>query len=582
MIAQQGQAQWLDGYEYRKQLTVDGADISGSVTNFPLLVSITDAELLQYAAATGYDIVFTDDDGTTRLNHELQSYNSGSGELLAWVQVSLSAATDKEIFMYFGNPSITADQSTTATWDANFEAVYHMEEANPLDATNKDYDLTANGAFPVAGNVGLAMQFDGADDFLSFPDNTDIIRNVGQTTVSAWIRPDDIVSEQVILGISIGSPTITQQSRVTIQFRNTQRMFIGGRTQDATTDFQSVEESSVSITAAGQWYYFTGVVDYANDELKIFLNGIEVGSQTGVPWAQALTDDTPPRNGAIGAEDNFGAGGRHFDGLIDEVRISRTLRSPDWISITYNNLNDPATFIKEVAGLEDVDGFLNGYTTRKPITIDASDVYGAEDLINFPFLISLTDNDLRSTGNGGKVESTSGHDIVFTSSTGVQLLNHELQSYDPASGEYAAWVQIPTLDYNDNTEIYVYYGRTGAVNPSTASTWDGDYAGVWHFEEDPTGTILDATSNDHDGTQVTTSGNIVRQPGKIGNGYDFENANEQKITIPENNNALDITNDMTLSAWIRPESLDAGFDGIIDKLNSYNLFIDNTAFPRPV
>ena len=35
---------------------------------------------------------------------------------------------------------------------------------------------------------------------------------------------------------------------------------------------------------------------------------------------------------------------RDFNGTIDEVRISATARSGDWISTTYNNTHSPSTF----------------------------------------------------------------------------------------------------------------------------------------------------------------------------------------------------------------------------------------------
>ena len=35
----------------------------------------------------------------------------------------------------------------------------------------------------------------------------------------------------------------------------------------------------------------------------------------------------------------------YFDGLIDELRISRIVRSADWIATSYNTMNDPATFM---------------------------------------------------------------------------------------------------------------------------------------------------------------------------------------------------------------------------------------------
>ena len=56
-----------------------------------------------------------------------------------------------------------------------------------------------------------------------------------------------------------------------------------------------------------------------------------------------------------------------------------------------------------------------GYGYDKTITIGSGNVAGTVDMINFPMLVSIpNDNDLRTTGNGGNVQNSNGYDIVFT------------------------------------------------------------------------------------------------------------------------------------------------------------------------
>src|SRR3990167_10697352 len=66
------------------------------------------------------------------------------------------------------------------------------------------------------------------------------------------------------------------------------------------------------------------------------------------------------------------------------------------------------------------------------------------------------------TSAGGKVASGSG-EFVFTGSDGITVLNHEIQAYDPSTGELAVWVVVPTLKATSNTELYVYYGGPRAL-----------------------------------------------------------------------------------------------------------------------
>lgn len=116
---------------------------------------------------------------------------------------------------------------------------------------------------------------------------------------------------------------------------------------------------------------------------------------------------------------------------------------------------------------------------RQQVTIDQSMVSGSNDLSNFAVLVTLTDASLKSTSNGGNVGQTDGGDIVFTSADGTTQLDHQIESYNAATGELVVWVEIPTLSATADTELFLYYGNAGAVNQwNDAGTWDASYAGV--------------------------------------------------------------------------------------------------------
>jgi hypothetical protein len=100
--------------------------------------------------------------------------------------------------------------------------------------------------------------------------------------------------------------------------------------------------------------------------------------------------------------------------------------------------------------------WLQGYSYRESITINGNDVYGSVDLVDFPLLVSLSQSNLRSVYNRGLVFSDDGWDIRFTSDDGTTLLDHEVELYDAANGELTAWVRIPILSYDVDTDIYIY------------------------------------------------------------------------------------------------------------------------------
>ena len=94
---------------------------------------------------------------------------------------------------------------------------------------------------------------------------------------------------------------------------------------------------------------------------------------------------------------------------------------------------------------------------RKPITIDHlkfTDASCGATLTNFPILCKVTDPKLATTANGGNVTDAEGDDIIFRAhdtatcgGAGVCGLDHEIEKYDPTTGELIAWVRIPTLSH---------------------------------------------------------------------------------------------------------------------------------------
>ena len=196
-----------------------------------------------------------------------------------------------------------------------------------------------------------------------------------------------------------------------------------------------------------------------------------------------------------------------------------------------------------------------GYNYGKEISIQASEVSGGSNFTNFPVLISFTDNDLRTTANGGNVENANGYDILFTLGDCSSTLDHQIEQYDPATGEYIAWVRIPSLSPTVNTNLHMYYGNSSvSSDPSTTAVWSSEYAGVWHMNESPAGTspqLTDYSSNSNHGTAngSMTAGDLTT--GQIGGAIDFDGSNDYFDCGRDA--SLDATGNLTVSAWINAQ-----------------------------
>jgi len=390
---------WDMDWSYRKKITLDSSQVPGDLTNFPVLISITDSNLSSKAQSNGDDIAFTDSSGT-QLNHEIESYTSGTGNLIAWVNVtSLSSSIDTEIYMYYGNSGCSNQQDIANVWDSNFKMVQHLNETSGThyDSTSNDNDGTEYidlpGTQDSTGKIDGADEFDGDDDYVL----DDFSGGTTTFTLSAWIKPD------VLSGVR-GCTGYTQSNGVRSDvYQNGQEIRIFYPDGTGSTDYQIT--SSTPISSIGQWYHIVGTFDGTTP--KVYVDGINhaVGSQSNAGTYTANKFWI----GRIAPDGNY-----EFDGVIDEVRISNTNRSADWITTEYNNINNATDGGFFTLGDEELA------TPTKPILkpIDSNNCtnsirptfqwYECDNTNNYTLYVDSVDT--FSSGNGWNVTMKSPYD----------------------------------------------------------------------------------------------------------------------------------------------------------------------------
>jgi hypothetical protein len=204
---------------------------------------------------------------------------------------------------------------------------------------------------------------------------------------------------------------------------------------------------------------------------------------------------------------------------------------------------------------------LKEYDHYREITVNSSFVYGSENLTSFNAYFSFTDNSLRTTSNGGKVENSNGYDIVFSTDF-CSILEHEIDEYDPSTGLIKGWVKIPVAKFDQDTSIYILYGNnTISSSQESAAIWGSEYASVWHMNDN-----LDATSNNHDFNQ--TNGNPTTVTGKLGNAKSFD-GNDDYYIDDDGENYINGLTEFTTSVWVKANST-GGDNGIFYGKNRNN------------
>lgn len=204
-----------------------------------------------------------------------------------------------------------------------------------------------------------------------------------------------------------------------------------------------------------------------------------------------------------------------------------------------------------------------GYGYGRAFRIQGAQIAGNAPLTNFPVLISLTHANLRTTANGGRMQSATANDIVFTLADCSTVLPHQLERYVASTGELITWVRVPQLTPGQDLTILMFYGRANVtVSPSTSAVWDADYLGVWHFN----GNVNDATSNSRNLTDASTA---THASSRIGEGRDLNNSSDilsnnagRHLRMPDN--ILNNASNFSFEGWMYLDRSDTNWERIFD------------------
>ncbi|MES2681273.1 MAG: DUF2341 domain-containing protein, partial [Bacteroidota bacterium] len=343
----------VPGYSFYKKLTTQQTQISvgnTSLSNFPVLVRFTDNDLKHVSNGgkvqnlSGFDIVFTASDTVTVINHQLEKYDPVTGEVVAWVQLpSLSATVNTDFFIFFGNSLVILNPSTNVTWDSNFKGVWHLN-SNQSDATVNLNNLTSNSTSVLS--PGLAANGVSIAPAQSLSQITNpLLQLNGKLTLETWLKFSDVqpgVSNNVIISNGdageLGANNYHYSLNLIGNGVNVNKLRFFWE-HGAGTDVILVSTAPASLVL-GTWHHVAAVRDTANGLVYFYFDGAQLGS--------ALTFTNLPDQGLLS---NFQIGRDQnntsfdIDAGFDEVRISNSVRIPEWIQATYENIRTGSTFV---------------------------------------------------------------------------------------------------------------------------------------------------------------------------------------------------------------------------------------------
>lgn len=334
-------------------LTIDATQVDATLTDFPVLVRVTNP-LLSAARPDGFDLGFSADGGSTQLAFQIERWVQSTGELVAWVKVpSVSDLTDTVFYLSYADGSTTNRSNAASVWSNQFRGVYHMDYGGgagaQLDSTaNANHAAPDTGscaaAAPVAQTAGLAgpaLTFGGDTcDRLIAPDSATLdFANTSQVTMSAWFRMTTAPGYyQIVI-----SKRVRNSGTTNYQFgldRNTVDIgYFDG------PDASAIVKSSPNTTAdLNTWTHLAVTVASTSDTTgtcTFFKNGAQIATASGC--------SLQPNSGPLwlGGLDQFMD--EPLLGDLDEVHVSAGERSAAWIHAEYSNQRSSSTFLAVVA-----------------------------------------------------------------------------------------------------------------------------------------------------------------------------------------------------------------------------------------
>jgi hypothetical protein len=139
---------WSYSMQVRLNTTPSGADVNGTVENFPLLVRLvsTDFDFSQ-AKSNGEDIRFTDHTGNPAPYH-IERWTDGAAEI--WVKASTVPGNSDEgyLIMHWGNSSASDISCTECVFEASnsFSGVWHL--GNEGGTAQQDATINSKDGIP--------------------------------------------------------------------------------------------------------------------------------------------------------------------------------------------------------------------------------------------------------------------------------------------------------------------------------------------------------------------------------------------------------------------------------------------------
>jgi biopolymer transport protein ExbB len=310
-------ASWWNGdWKYRKEISFDlspaGADVAGTPQDVPILVrlSLGNFSYFNDTKPDGSDFRVLAGDDKTPLKFHFEKYDPQNQMALLWInvpQITGGSKTEK-IYAYYGNPDAQSAADVPGTYDASQVLVLSFVDGagTPTDLTAyKNNPSSSTAVLTPASLIGAGAKFSGKET-ITVPASPSLrlLPNQG-LTASAWVRIEQ-AQQAVVFALKDGVKELSLGIDGT---KFIARAAFNGApiTVTQTADFSLSQWHHVALTAGAE-------------KLTLYVDGVAAGSAP-------VTLEELGGSFTIGSAD----ASRFLSGDVDEVEVSKVVRSADWI-----------------------------------------------------------------------------------------------------------------------------------------------------------------------------------------------------------------------------------------------------------
>jgi len=483
-------------------LVLQGADIRLTADG----VSDTDGTVSEVSFYRDADGNGTLDTGTDDLlGFDL---SDGDGWWLAVDTTSLAVGDHTFFAVATDNDSLQSSPVSTAATVASPVsglAAWYPFTSDAADAAGTNDGTLQGDALVVADAArGQVLELDGSGDYASLGDPASL-NITGQITLAAWIKPE---ATNGLRNILVRGHAFSPNGEVFLRIAN------GNYQVGSWNGSNHLASSPIPASDVGQWVHLTGVYD--GTHWRLYRNGVEIASQVESTGAVAVATGWAIGARATGTE-------RFFEGTIDDARIyDRGLSAAEVHDLGYENY------------APELDGAMSLF----------SDTAADNELL---VQLSATDHNTNETFS---YAITAGNEQALFAVND----NGEITVADSAL--------LATDDVLEHVlSVTVTDGGTPALSDTVdvtlrRETIPAGLLGHWRLD-DAAGATAEDWTGVNDGVY---QGEITATEGPLGNAAVLDGSGD--YVALGNPAELDITGEISLSAWIKPEATD-GYRNII-------------------